>query len=184
MSSRVYLFFSPRGHEPPPTLGDRLNPHLSLQRRRFPIPRYVKRPDVALYAIGLSALLIFLLPTPSSRPLLTALHCTAPSIRFSEHDSLWQPPAAHSDERPRPQKSSRAQRCLSALTPGYTKGTVVRGHPMVWSLALCSDCARNLRTKLNRTVQRINPVIPCCHSNRFSTSHNTFCYRKLRYDDR
>ena len=28
MSSRVYLFFSPRGHEPPPTLRDRLNPHL------------------------------------------------------------------------------------------------------------------------------------------------------------
>ena len=30
MSSRVYLFFPPRGHEPPPTLRDRLNPHLSI----------------------------------------------------------------------------------------------------------------------------------------------------------
>ena len=30
MSSRVYLFFPPRGHEPPPTLRDRINPHLSL----------------------------------------------------------------------------------------------------------------------------------------------------------
>ena len=39
MSSRVYLFFPPRGHEPPPTLSDRINPHLSLKRRRFPIPR-------------------------------------------------------------------------------------------------------------------------------------------------
>ena len=29
VSSRVYLFFPPRGHEPPPTLRDRLNPHLS-----------------------------------------------------------------------------------------------------------------------------------------------------------
>ena len=29
MSSRVYLFFPPRGHEPPPTFRDRLNPHLS-----------------------------------------------------------------------------------------------------------------------------------------------------------
>ena len=30
MSSRVYLLFPPRGHEPPPTLRDRLNPRLSL----------------------------------------------------------------------------------------------------------------------------------------------------------
>ena len=30
MSSRVYLLFPPRGHEPPPTLRDHLNPHLSL----------------------------------------------------------------------------------------------------------------------------------------------------------
>ena len=29
-SSRVYLFFPPRGHEPPSTLRDRLSPHLSL----------------------------------------------------------------------------------------------------------------------------------------------------------
>ena len=39
MSRRVYLLFPPRGHEPPPTLRDRLNPHLSLKRRRFPVPR-------------------------------------------------------------------------------------------------------------------------------------------------
>ena len=45
MSGRVFLFFPPRGHEPPPTLCDGLNPH-RLQRRRFPIPRYyAKRPD-------------------------------------------------------------------------------------------------------------------------------------------
>ena len=30
MSDRVLLFFPPRGHEPPPTLRDRLNPNLSL----------------------------------------------------------------------------------------------------------------------------------------------------------
>ena len=30
MSGRVFLFFPPRGHEPPPTLRDRLNPDLSL----------------------------------------------------------------------------------------------------------------------------------------------------------
>ena len=30
MSGRVFLFFPPRGHEPPPTLRDRLNLNLSL----------------------------------------------------------------------------------------------------------------------------------------------------------
>ena len=30
MSGRVFLFYPPRGHEPPPTLRDRLNPNLSL----------------------------------------------------------------------------------------------------------------------------------------------------------
>ena len=30
MSGRVFLFLPPRGHEPPPTLRDRLNPNLSL----------------------------------------------------------------------------------------------------------------------------------------------------------
>ena len=30
MSGRVFLFFPPRGHEPPPTLRDRPNPDLSL----------------------------------------------------------------------------------------------------------------------------------------------------------
>ena len=60
-------------------------------------------------------------------------------LKVSENDSLRQPPAAHSEERPRPQKSSRLQRRLNALTPGYLKGTVVRSHPMVWSLALCPD---------------------------------------------
>ena len=48
MSGRVFLFLPPRGHEPPPTLRDRLNPNLSLCRHRFPIPRYAKCPDVVL----------------------------------------------------------------------------------------------------------------------------------------
>ena len=38
-----------------------------------------------------------------------------------------------------PPKSSRSQRRLNAPTPGYLKGTVVRSHPMVWTLALCPD---------------------------------------------
>ena len=92
MSSRVcLLFFPPRGHEPPPTLRDRLNPHLRLQSRRFPISYYAKRSDVALYAIGP----LFLLPTPSFP------HCI---LKVFQHDSVWQPHAAHLDERPCPQK--------------------------------------------------------------------------------
>ena len=94
MSGRVFLFLPPRGHEPPPTLRDRLNPTPSLYRHRFPIPRYAKRPDVALYTVDS----FFLLPTPCST------HC---ALKVSEHDSLWQPPAARSEERSRPQKSSR-----------------------------------------------------------------------------
>ena len=129
MSGRVFLFLPPRDHEPPLTLRNRLNPTLSLYRHRFPIPRYAKRPDVALYTVGPFSPL----PTPSST------HC---ALKVSEHDSLWQPPAAHSEERSRPQKSSRAQRCLNTLAPGYLKGTVVRGHPVVWSLALRSDDAK------------------------------------------
>ena len=62
LSGRVFLFFPPCGHEPPPILPDRLNPNLSLERHCFPIPRYAKRPDVALYTVGP----LFLLPTPSS----------------------------------------------------------------------------------------------------------------------
>ena len=66
--------------------------------------------------------------------------CTTPSrfpniIRFGTA-------RAHSEERPRPQKSSRAQRCLNALAPGYLKGMNVRGHLVVWSLALCPDDAK------------------------------------------
>ena len=70
----------------------------------------------------------------------SSTHC---ALKVSEYDSLWQAPAAHSEERSRQQKkSSRAQRCLNALAPGYLKGTVVRGHPVVWSLALRSDDAK------------------------------------------
>ena len=70
------------------------------------------------------------------RPLRTAPSRFPNTIRLGSRP----PPAAHSEERPRPQKSSRSQRRLNSLTPGYLKGTVVRSHPMVWSsLALCPD---------------------------------------------
>ena len=38
MSGRVSLFLPPRGHEPPPTPRDRLDPNLRLYRHRFSIP--------------------------------------------------------------------------------------------------------------------------------------------------
>ena len=117
MSSRVYLFFPPRGHKSPPTLCDRLNPPLCLQRLRFPVPRYAKRLDVALYAIGP---LVFL-PAPSF-PLCT--------LTFPGDDLLWQPPATRSDERPRPQTSSRTQSCPNASTSSYLEGTLVRGQTL------------------------------------------------------
>ena len=85
INSSVFLFRL-RGHRPPPTLHDRLNPHPCLQRCRFPVPRYARRPDVALNAIDP----LFLFPTPSYP------HCT---LKVSEHDSLWQLPATHSGER-------------------------------------------------------------------------------------
>ena len=57
--------------------------NLSLRRRRFPIGP------------------LFLLSTPSSP------HCT---LKVSKHDSLWQPPAAYSDERPRPYTTKNIRR--------------------------------------------------------------------------
>ena len=50
------------------------------------------------------------------RPLRNAPSRFPNTIRF-----VWQSPTAHSDKRPRPQKSSRAQRRLNAVTPGYLK---------------------------------------------------------------
>ena len=132
MSSRVYLFFPPHGHGPPPTPRDRFNLYICLQRHRFPIPRYAKHPGITRYAIGP----LFLLHA------LFSPHCT---FNVSEHDLFWQTPAAHSDERPRPQASSWDKRCLNALTSSYLEGTVLRGHPMAWSLALCPDDTKHDR---------------------------------------
>ena len=66
MCSLIYLLFSPRGHKSPPTLRDRPNQNLCLQRRCFPVPRHAKRPDVVLCAIDP----LFLLP----HTVLSALH--------------------------------------------------------------------------------------------------------------
>ena len=67
MSSRVYLLFPPRGHEPPLTLRDHLNPHLSFQRRRFPIlPALCQMP-------GCRSVRNRSTPSPS-HPVIFALH--------------------------------------------------------------------------------------------------------------
>ena len=63
--------------------------------------------------------------------------------RFRTHDS--QTHAAHSDERLRPQKSSRAQRCLNALTSGYLEGMIVRSNLM--GSASLLGCASMIRSK-------------------------------------
>ena len=86
----------------------------------------------------------FLLPTRSSP------HCT---LRVSQLGLFWQPPAVHSDKHPRPQTSSSAQRRLNAFKPDYLKGTVIRGHLMVWSLALCpDDASRQQGTSLDTYI--------------------------------
>ena len=93
----------------PPSVTASTHTSLSLQCRRFPIPRYAKRPDVALYVIGP----LFLLPTPSS------LHC---KLKVSEHDSLWRPPAAHSNERARPTKVFSCATLSQCSRTGLSQG--------------------------------------------------------------
>ena len=122
MSNRVYLFFPPCGQNLRPTSAT-ISTHTSASNA------------VASQSSGCRSV--------RNRSTLSPPHPSSPhrTLKVSENDSHWQPPAAHSDERPRPQKYSCAQRCLNALAPGYLKGTVGRGHPMVWSLALCPDDA-------------------------------------------
>ena len=79
----------------------------------------------------------FLLSAPCSPYCMVS----APS-KFPNMISLWQPATAHSDERSGPQKSSRTQCCLNALTSSCLEGMVIRGHPLVWSLAVCPDNAK------------------------------------------
>ena len=130
MSTLAFLFFPSRGYKPPPILRSHFNPSSCHQHRRFPVLfRYIKRPDVTLYAIDPP----FLLLTRSSP------HCT---LRVSEHDSLWQPPAAHSGERHRRQVYFCAEGCLIALTSIYLEGMVVELHPVVWQFVLCPDDAK------------------------------------------
>ena len=57
----------------------------------------------------------------TSTPVLYALH--PQDFRKRQKKSFCQRPAAHLDERSRPQTFSRAHRCLTALTLGFEFGT-------------------------------------------------------------
>ena len=81
MSGRVFLFLPPRGHEPPPTLRDRLNPNLSLYRHRFPIPRHAN----ARMSLCTQSVHSFSFPP---RPLRTAPSRFPNMIRFGNRPPL------------------------------------------------------------------------------------------------
>ena len=66
---------------------------------------------------------------------------TAPS-RFPNTMRSGNHPPLIRMSAPTPHTSSRAQRRMNAFTLVYLDVTVVRGHPMVWSLALCPDGAK------------------------------------------
>ena len=127
MLSRVYLFlFPPRGDELPPILRGRLNPHPCLQRCRFPVPRYAKRPSDALCAIDP----FLLLPTPSSP------HSTR--FRTRLHGVGNRPLRSFGGASP-PTKSSRAHsyllpQCSPIHSSSRGHGCMFRSDPMVWSL--------------------------------------------------
>ena len=72
MSSRVHLFFPPRGYKSLATPRGRLNPHLFLQRRRFPVPRYAKLPDAWMLRRFICVHYILIMPDDGQ-----FLHCTS-----------------------------------------------------------------------------------------------------------
>ena len=153
-------------------LRDLLNPHLCLQRRHVPVPRCAKRPDVASYAIDR----LFFIPTPSTP------YCT---LKVSKYDSPWQPPAAHSDKCPRPQTSSGAQAGLNAFISTYLEGTVEGSHPMVWSLALCPDGAKQVPVVYSAELGVVflakgPPIRVLRESTTFSWSQSSCMYRLMR----
>ena len=122
MSSHVYLFFPPRGHGLPPTLRDRLSPHLSLQNAvAFHSPAM---PNARMSLCTQSVHSSFSFPP---RPL-----CTAP-LRFPNTIRFFGSRPPHSDEHPHPQKkSSRAQRCLNAVSCAVPRWCKVRPGPVVY----------------------------------------------------
>ena len=107
-ASTAYFLHVPKPLRPPSVA---VSTHISTSNTVTLQPRYAKRLDVALYAISP----LFLLPAPF------ALHCT---LKVSEHDLLWQPPAAHSDESSPP--STKVFSC--AMFSQYSPTELSRGH--------------------------------------------------------
>ena len=112
MSSRVYLFFPLGGHEPPPTLRDRLNPHLT----QHVTPSLSSPPLCQTPGCRSGRNRSTLSP---SHPVLSILHPQGFRKRFASAAAGRSFEGASS----RPQKSSRSQRRLNALTPGVQNRT-------------------------------------------------------------
>ena len=123
--SRIYLLFSPRGNNPPPTLRDRLIPHHSPKAVSF---RSHSMSNARTSLCTQSVHSFSILP----RPLHTTL-LRVSNIIFCGN----RPPLVRIV--PPPTKSSGAQRRLNTLPPGYFESTVERGRPMVWSPVLCAS---------------------------------------------
>ena len=104
--------------------------HTSASNTVSSYPLAAKRPDIALYAVGP----LVLLPTPSTP------HCT---INVSQYDSLWQPPTAYSDERPRPQSLLVRSVILMLSHPVISRARLYE--VIRWSCLL--RCAPMMRSK-------------------------------------
>ena len=126
MSSRVYLFFPLRGHEPPPTLRDGLNPHpVAFQSPALPNAR-MSHCTQSVHSFSFPP-----------RPLRTAPSRFPNTTRFGSR-----PPLIRISAPPRPQRSSRAQRCLNALAPVISRA---RLHEVIRkpSLLRCAPMMRS-----------------------------------------
>ena len=129
VSSHVSLCIPARAHKPPP--------HPLWPSQPTPVPPTPSLSGPPLYQpSGCRSVRTRSTLSPSHLVLSTL------QLKVSEHDSLWQLPTAHLDERPRPHKSLRAHGCVSGLTSSHLESMVLRSHPVVWSLALCPDDAK------------------------------------------
>ena len=114
-SSRVYLFFPPRGHKPPSTFYDSTHTFASNAVAS-------QSPAMPNTWMSLCTQSVYSFSFPP-RPFRTALSMFLNVIRFGNR-----PPLIRISD---PAHKSLLVRSV-VRTPGYLKGTVVRGPPMVW----------------------------------------------------
>ena len=135
MSSRVCLFSPPRGHGPqPPSVT--VSTYTSASN-----PVVFQSPAMPNARMSLCTHSVDSFSFPP-RPLRVA-----PS----------RPPATHLNERPHPQKSSRAQRCLNAFTSGYLK----EGHGCTRSSIFRyqgTSRTKNIYSRKLRAVRENTPI--------------------------